>query len=639
MRILFKTSYLDDIRLFQHSGQTFWYGLLVLGLLLVPFVLGDFYVGEFSYVFILAIAGVGLMLLIGYTGLVSLGHGAFMAIGAYTNTYLITKGVPFLVAFPAAGLAALLAGSAHCGACQPHDGHLPGDRHAGLLADRRAARDPLGIGDRAASRECRCRRPRSSVMRSASPGSSTTSASPSSFWWCLAAINLTRSPTGRAMVAIRDFEISAQSLGVNLVRYKTVAFALSAGITGLAGALLGHKMRYISPDAFNILLSIQLLLMVVVGGLGSIHGAILGAIFVGGLPQAIALMRDYLPHGNRAGRLGWSPACSASSWSCRAVRAARHLWALAQDQGLLRLLPALPARDIQAAAVLSQDGAGAVTLTETRNGAAHAAAAAPRTGPATPALFEADNISIAFGGIRAVDGVTFSVAEGEIFAIVGPNGAGKSTIFNLISRIYEPTGGRLVFQGQDITSVPAYTIARRGIARTFQNIELFEHATVLDNLLIGRHCRAKPNILREMLFTRSVRREELEHREAVEEVIDFLDLANYRDQRISGLPYGVRKVVELARALVRQAQAAAARRAGLRPQHRGDRGGGVLDRRHQERPRRHGHHDRARHVAGVGRVGPRARSQQRAHAGTRHAVAGAGRPGRDRGLSRRRRRP
>jgi branched-chain amino acid transport system permease protein len=111
----------------------------------------------------------------------------------------------------------------------------------------------------------------------------------------LGAANLTRSPTGRAMVAIRDSEISAQSLGVNLVRYKTIAFALSAFITGLAGALLGHKLRFISPDAFNILLSIQLLLMVVVGGLGSIHGAIYGAIFVGGLPQAIALMRDYLP--------------------------------------------------------------------------------------------------------------------------------------------------------------------------------------------------------------------------------------------------------------------------------------------------------------------------------------------------------
>jgi branched-chain amino acid transport system ATP-binding protein len=179
---------------------------------------------------------------------------------------------------------------------------------------------------------------------------------------------------------------------------------------------------------------------------------------------------------------------------------------------------------------------------------------ASRNGVRAPSLFEADNISISFGGIKAVDGVTFSVAEGEIFAIVGPNGAGKSTIFNLISRIYEPTGGRLMFQGQDITNVPPHTIAGRGIARTFQNIELFEHATVLDNLLIGRHCRARPNLLAEMLFTPGVRREELRHREAVEEVIDFLDLANYRDQRISGLPYGVRKVVELARALCAKPQ-------------------------------------------------------------------------------------
>jgi branched-chain amino acid transport system ATP-binding protein len=189
-----------------------------------------------------------------------------------------------------------------------------------------------------------------------------------------------------------------------------------------------------------------------------------------------------------------------------------------------------------------------VTLTETKNGAA-VHADLQRKQPQAPALFEADNISIAFGGIKAVDGVTFQVSPGEVFAIVGPNGAGKSTIFNLISRIYEPTGGRLTFQGQDITNVPAHTIARRGIARTFQNIELFEHATVLDNLLIGRHCRARPNLFAEMLFTPGVRRRELEHREAVEEIIDFLDLANYRDQRISGLPYGVRKVVELARAL------------------------------------------------------------------------------------------
>jgi branched-chain amino acid transport system ATP-binding protein len=181
--------------------------------------------------------------------------------------------------------------------------------------------------------------------------------------------------------------------------------------------------------------------------------------------------------------------------------------------------------------------------------AVQAAAAAPADGARKGALFEADDVSISFGGIKAVDGVTFDVARGEIFAIVGPNGAGKTTIFNLISRIYEPTGGRLRFEGRDITSVPPHTIAGLGIARTFQNIELFEHATVLENLLIGRHCRARPNPLTDILFTSHVRREELRHREAVEEVIDFLDLANYRDQRISGLPYGVRKVVELGRAL------------------------------------------------------------------------------------------
>ena len=192
-------------------------------------------------------------------------------------------------------------------------------------------------------------------------------------------------------------------------------------------------------------------------------------------------------------------------------------------------------------------------MTAVIQGAADVRKSPDRKAAASP-LFSADNISISFGGIRAVDEVTFDVAKGEIFAIVGPNGAGKSTIFNLISRIYQPTGGRLLFKGEDITNVPAYTIARRGIARTFQNIELFEHATVLDNLLIGRHCRAQPNALAELFFTPGVRRRELEHREAVEEVIDFLDLANYREQRISGLPYGVRKVVELARALCARPQ-------------------------------------------------------------------------------------
>ncbi len=137
-------------------------------------------------------------------------------------------------------------------------------------------------------------------------------------------------------------------------------------------------------------------------------------------------------------------------------------------------------------------------------------------------LFRADDIAIRFGGIRAVDAVSFEVQQGEVFSIIGPNGAGKTTIFNLISRIYQPTTGRLIFQDQDITDVPPYRIAGLGIARTFQNIELFANATLLQNLLIGRHCHSEVGVLSQLVFLPAVRRAELRHREKAEEVIAFL---------------------------------------------------------------------------------------------------------------------
>lgn len=160
-----------------------------------------------------------------------------------------------------------------------------------------------------------------------------------------------------------------------------------------------------------------------------------------------------------------------------------------------------------------------------------------------------EDLSISFGGIRAVDDVSFEVEEGEVFAIIGPNGAGKTTLFNLVSGIYSPDGGSVRFAGRDITSLPAHRIAPLGLARTFQNIELFEHATVLQNLLIGRHVHRRSTALSHLLFLPAVRREELEHRRRVEDVIDLLELAHYREQRIANLPYGVRKVVEVGRAL------------------------------------------------------------------------------------------
>lgn len=164
-------------------------------------------------------------------------------------------------------------------------------------------------------------------------------------------------------------------------------------------------------------------------------------------------------------------------------------------------------------------------------------------------LLSLENLGIQFGGIRAVDDVSLDVVPGEVFTIIGPNGAGKTTIFNLISRIYDPSFGKLYFDGRDITTEKPHNIAKLGIARTFQNIELFEHASVLQNLLIGRHAHRRTNIFSELLFLPSVRRDELRHRIKAEEIIEFLDLQHYRDSLITNLPYGVRKKVELARAL------------------------------------------------------------------------------------------
>ena len=164
-------------------------------------------------------------------------------------------------------------------------------------------------------------------------------------------------------------------------------------------------------------------------------------------------------------------------------------------------------------------------------------------------FFKVENLGIRFGGVVAVDKVSFEVKRGEVYTIIGPNGAGKTTIFNLVGLIYPATSGKITFEDKEINKYSPHQVADLGIARTFQNIELFEHATVLQNLLIGRHRRRATSLWQELLFTPAVRRAELAAREAVEQVIDFLELAKYRDSLVAGLPYGVRKVVELGRAL------------------------------------------------------------------------------------------
>jgi branched-chain amino acid transport system permease protein len=294
VRFVFKTSYDQDIRAFKHGGQRFWYGLLGLVLLATPFVAGEYFLSQLHFILIYSIAGFGLMLLTGFTGQISLGHAAFLAVGAYTEALLLARGVPFAVSLPCAALLSAAVGVLV---------GLPALRLKGIyLAVATLAFNVIlveiitrwegltggNMGQHVKAVELLGYRFESATSFYYLCLALTTLA-------CMALVNLLRSPTGRAFVAIRDSEVSAGCLGVNLARYKTTSFALSAALTGVAGALYAHKVAFISPEQFTLLVSIELATIVFIGGLGSLHGAVLGAAFVILLPQAIALGKDWLP--------------------------------------------------------------------------------------------------------------------------------------------------------------------------------------------------------------------------------------------------------------------------------------------------------------------------------------------------------
>lgn len=293
MRFIRKTHYGQDIDLFEHNGQRFWYALLGLVLLLAPLLLDRFYLGELALVYIYAIAGIGLMLLVGYTGQVSLGHAAFLAIGAYAHAWLLTQGWPLPLALAAAtGITAVVGGIVGIPALRMTGIYLA----VATLAFAMIVEQVLGHWESVTGGYRGLAVPKAEFL--------IDLATPAAFYYlCLAvlsiclvaALNWLRSPTGRAMVAVRDSETSAESMGIHLAFTKSLAFAISAGFTGLAGGLFAHKIGYLAPDAFTLLMSIQLLLMVVVGGLGSMHGVIFGAMFIGLLPQGIAIFRDAVP--------------------------------------------------------------------------------------------------------------------------------------------------------------------------------------------------------------------------------------------------------------------------------------------------------------------------------------------------------
>ena len=294
MRFIFKTRYEQDIRLAKHGGHLFWYGLLGIGLLLSPALLPEYWLAQLTFVLIYSVVGLGLMLLAGFTGLFSIGHAAFLGVGAYTQAVLSNAGAPFPVALACAGLLSAAVGVVV---------GLPALRVKGIYLGIATLAFGFIVEEGLARWESVTGGNTGLFVNSAHIAGWEADSNASFYYLCLGVVvlatlgvlSLLRSPTGRAFVAIRDSEISAQSMGIHLARYKTLSFALSAALAGLGGALYAHKIQFLTPDQFGILQSIDLLLMVVIGGLGFVHGAFLGAIFLISMPQLISLGKDFLP--------------------------------------------------------------------------------------------------------------------------------------------------------------------------------------------------------------------------------------------------------------------------------------------------------------------------------------------------------
>jgi len=289
-----KTSYARDLRLFRHRGDVVWYGALGLILLAAPLLTDDYGLAQLSFVCIYAIAGVGLMLLSGFTGLISLGHAAFFAAGAYTTAILEQQGLDFAIALPAAALVAGLLGVMV---------GLPALRLSGIYLTIATLAFAFIVEEVLTRWKGLTGGNAGMLLDNASLLGLAIDSEPRFYYLALgllvltmlAGINILRAPLGRAMIAVRDSETAAQAMGVNLAMVKTTAFGLSAALTGIAGALYAHKLTYISPEQFTIFVSIEFLLIVIIGGLGSLHGAVFGAIFVIVLPQLVLIARELLP--------------------------------------------------------------------------------------------------------------------------------------------------------------------------------------------------------------------------------------------------------------------------------------------------------------------------------------------------------
>jgi len=295
LRFLFKTDYEDDIRLFPHSGYVWSYVTLLVLLVIAPYALSSYLISQLVFVCIYATVGVALLILTGFTGQASLGHAAFLAIGAYTAAYLQQFNVPFPIYFLAAGLLTGLVGAIV---------GFPALRLQGIYLVIATISFAFIVEEILARWESVTHGNEGMRIKTiALLGTTVPRDGPAFYFLCLAmliltivgSLNLLRSPTGRAFIAIRDSETAARSMGINVALYKVKSFAISAAITGFAGVLFAHKLSFISPEMFTLQLSIEFIIVILIGGIFSLHGAVLGAIFIVMIDPFLTYLKDDMP--------------------------------------------------------------------------------------------------------------------------------------------------------------------------------------------------------------------------------------------------------------------------------------------------------------------------------------------------------
>ncbi len=495
----------------------------------------------------------GLNIVVGYAGLLDLGYVAFYAIGAYSYALLASPQlglhIPFWLILPVAPfLAALFGVLLGAPTLRLRGDYLAivtlgfGEVIRILLNNLDAVTNgPRGvINIDPATLDVAHLDPRSVanakfLLYPALPDLlhylPLTLSSPVQYYYlililCIGAVlcsyRLEGSRIGRAWAAIREDEDAAQTMGINKTTTKLLAFALGASTAGFSGVIFSGLQGFVSPESFILLESITILAMVVLGGMGSIPGVVLGAIILVVVPE---VLREYAQYRFTIFGLGLT------------------LMMLVRPEGLwpVRVRPSPPATEDTGLEPMRERTAPHVELL--------AGEGARPTAAGREGFLSIDGVDKSFGGLRAVNNVSFSVARGQLVAVIGPNGAGKTTLFNLITGVYPVTAGIIRFAGRELQGLPPHEVTALGVARTYQNIRLFRGMSVLDNVLVGTHCRTAANVFDAMLHSRRAGREERESRKHARALLDFFGIGKYESQLAMNLPYGDQRRLEIARAL------------------------------------------------------------------------------------------